>query len=70
MKVVIDRFEGDYAVCEKEDSTILYIERSKLPCTAKEGDVLNVEGDEITADTVETEKRKKEIGELTKDIWS
>jgi tetrahydromethanopterin S-methyltransferase subunit B len=70
MKVIIDRFEGDFAVCEKEDRTMMDIEKSKIPTTAKEGDVLNITNDRITIDVEETKKRKKEIEELTKDLWN
>jgi len=70
MKVIIDRFEGIFAVCEKEDRKMLDIERDKVPSTAKEGDVLNITNDKITIDFQETEKRKKEIEELTKDLWN
>ena len=69
MKVIIDRFEGKFAVCEKEDRQMLDIEKSKIPITAKEGDVLNITNDRITIDIEATEKRKKEIEELTKDLW-
>lgn len=69
MKVVIDRFEGIYAVCEKEDTTMLDIKRIDIPKAAKEGDVLNIEGDSITIDEEETKGRKKEIEELTKDLF-
>jgi len=69
MKVIIDRFEGDFAVCEKEDRQMLDIEKIKIPITAKEGDVLNIINDRITIDSETTEKRKKGIEELTKDLW-
>ena len=69
MKVIIDRFEGDFAVCEKEDRKMLDIERDKVPSAAKEGDVLNIINDRITIDSETTEKRKKGIEELTKDLW-
>ncbi|MDP4088088.1 MAG: DUF3006 domain-containing protein [Bacillota bacterium] len=69
MKVVIDRFEGEYAVCEKDDRTMVDIERNRIPSSAREGDVLDIDRDIITVDTAETERRKKEIEELTKDIW-
>jgi hypothetical protein len=36
MKVTIDRFEGEYAVCEKADRTMINIPREKLPAGAKE----------------------------------
>jgi len=70
MVVVIDRFEGLLAVCEKEDRTMIDIKRILLPSDAKEGDVLNIDGDEITVDGVETAKRKEIIEKLTKDLWS
>ena len=70
MKVIIDRFEGDFAVCEKEDRQMLDIEKSKIPITAKEGDVLNIDNGIITINLQETVKRKKEIEELTKDLWN
>lgn len=69
MKVTIDRFEGKFAVCEKEDRQMLDIEKFKLPITAKEGDVLNITNDRITINFEETEKRKKDIEEFTKDLW-
>lgn len=69
MKVVIDRFEGIYAVCEKEDRTMINIEIEKLPLKAKEGDVLSITSDSINIDVEETYIRKKEIEELTRDLW-
>jgi aminoglycoside N3'-acetyltransferase len=69
MKVTIDRFEGQYAVCEKQDRTMVDILKDKLPLGIKEGDVLNIQGEIITFDTVETEKRKKHIEALTEDLW-
>lgn len=70
MKVTIDRFEGKYAVCEKEDNTMVNIEKSQIPADAKEGDILSIEDNSITIDTYETKKKRKLIEELTKDIWS
>ena len=69
MKVIIDRFEGKFAVCEKEDRQMIDIEKSIIPISAKEGDVLNIDKDKITIDIETTEKRKTEIEELTKDLW-
>jgi len=31
MRVIIDRFEGDYAVCQDENKKIINIERGRLP---------------------------------------
>jgi len=40
MKVIVDRFEGKYAVCEKEGNVMINIEKSQLPKGVKEGDVI------------------------------
>lgn len=69
MKVIIDRFEGDFAVCEKEDKNMIDIERSKIPAEAKEGDALLVEDNKIIIDEEETKKREERIKDLTKDLW-
>ena len=69
MKVIIDRFEGNFAVCEKEDRTMLNIVRDKLPARAKEGDVLTIDGATITIDEDETAKRKNAVERLMNDVW-
>ncbi|MBU3171326.1 DUF3006 domain-containing protein [Clostridium estertheticum] len=69
MNVVIDRFEGSYAVCEKEDRTMMDISKDKVPSGAKEGDILNIIDDVITIDIKETEKKQREIEKLTEDLW-
>ena len=69
MKVTIDRFEGNFAVCEKADRTMIDIPKEKIPSEAKEGDILIIEGDSIKIDTAGTVKRKKSIDKLMNDLW-
>ncbi|WP_303871903.1 DUF3006 domain-containing protein [Acetobacterium wieringae] len=69
MKVIIDRFEGDYAVCEKEDRKMIDIQKAKIPVDAKEGDVLEIDNDQITIDVAATKKRKLELENLAKNLW-
>ncbi len=69
MKVTIDRFEGNVAVCEKADRTMINIPKDKIPTGAKEGDVLIIEGDNIGIDTAGTTERKKSIDKLMNDLW-
>lgn len=70
MKVIIDRFEGDYAICEKEDQTMIDLERKKIPKNTKSGDALRVNEDgSISLDEKETDKRKKRIETLMEDMW-
>ena len=70
MNVTIDRFEGELAVCEKEDRQMIDIEKSKLPEMCKEGDILNIKNNIITIDLEATKKRKKEIEKLTENFWN
>ncbi len=64
MEVIIDRFEGKTAVCEKPDRSMINIPRSKLPAGAQEGDVLIIEGDSIRIDSAATAKRRQAAEEL------
>lgn len=69
MRYIIDRFEGNYAVCEDENKNMVNIERNKLPLPAKEGDVLSVEGNDIKIDIQETEARKQKIKKMMDSLW-
>jgi hypothetical protein len=69
LKVTIDRFEGNYAVCEANDKSMLTIEKSKLPRSAREGDILIISGDKITIDVKGTREKKKNIKKLVDDLW-
>lgn len=58
--LIIDRFEGKYAICEDKDQKYFAIETSEMPQGAKTGDVLSVNDEEGTleVDRQETERRK------------
>ena len=53
MKVIIDRFEGKFAVIELEDGSFANMPKVLVPIAAKEGSVLLIE-----IDQEETQKRK------------
>lgn len=63
MKVVIDRFEGEYAVVEIEIGETVNIPKVLVP-NAKEGDIVNIE-----VDKNETTKRKKHINKLMNKVF-
>lgn len=44
MAFVIDRFEGEFALCESPDGEIVALPRTTLPQEAKEGDILKEDG--------------------------
>lgn len=64
MRVIIDRFEGNFAVCEKEDMSMTNIPKDKLPEEAKEGDILLIEVDNIVVDKEATKTRRAELEKL------
>ncbi|SHH81095.1 DUF3006 domain-containing protein [Clostridium grantii] len=69
MKLIIDRFEGKFAICEKEDKTMIDIEKEKLPVEIKEGDVIYENKGRYIIDLKETKKRKSEIENMIKNLW-
>lgn len=69
MKVIVDRFEGNYAVCECEDKTMINIEKSKLPLGVKEGSVILADGNSIIIDENETIIRINKIEKMMNDLW-
>ncbi|MCM1159619.1 MAG: DUF3006 domain-containing protein [Roseburia sp.] len=62
--LVVDRFEENIAVCEKEDKTFVKIPKYKLPLQIKEGDFITLDekGVYVIA-TEKTEEKKQEIHE-------
>ncbi|WP_040209096.1 DUF3006 domain-containing protein [Neobacillus jeddahensis] len=69
MKLIIDRFEGDLVVCEKEDGTFFDIRRNRLPSGAKVGDLLVMDQDQITIDVTGTHERREKIRKVMEDLW-
>lgn len=63
MKVIIDRFEGNYAVVEIDVGKFVNIPKVLLP-NAKEGDVIKIEKDKK-----ETKSRKKNIQKLINEVF-
>ena len=62
--LIIDRFEGDYAVCENRDTEeITNISIDELPENAREGDVLKFENNKYELD----EQKRQEIEERIKN---
>ena len=60
MNLTIDRFEGNFAVCETETREMVNIPLLVLP-GAVEGDIIN-----IVIDKSETEQQRKKIEKLMK----
>ncbi len=69
VQYIIDRFEEEFAVCETSELKFVNILKKDLPKDVKEGDVLEFDGKKYVLDIDETQKRKMEIDDLTKDLW-
>lgn len=63
--LIIDRFEGDFAVIEYDDMTF-DLPRKLLPKDVKEGDVLRLS---ISVDKEHTEKRRKRVNSLMNELF-
>ncbi len=70
MKLIVDRIENGFAVCEKDDLSFINIPLSDLPEETKEGSVLvqNKSGQYIL-DADEEEKRRAKLLELQKKLF-
>ena len=63
--MVIDRFEGEWAVCESQAGTIYHVPRAALPASAREGDVVVAWGDgRLRVDATATAARSARVQEL------
>lgn len=68
LKFILDRFEGDYAVLEKEEGGTIDILKEKVN-GAREGDVLLFEKGKYTVSEEETHIRKKRIEEKMRKLF-
>ncbi len=65
MRLSLDRFNGDYAICEDDAQRQHEIHKSKLPTNAKLGDILRISSEgKLIVDNAETARRKTRIKAL------
>lgn len=61
-QLIIDRFEGIYAICEDSEQRCFAIETGELPEGARPGVVLRITDEgELTIDQEETKARRERI---------
>ncbi len=66
----IDRFEGDFAICEdRKTKKMVNIEKSLLPIGATEGDVIRFVNGKYILDIAQTKKEKEEIKNLVDNLF-
>lgn len=67
-RFIIDRFEGEFAVLEREAGGTVDVPKSKLPL-CREGDVLVYDNDIYIVDEKETQHRKEIISEKMRKLF-
>lgn len=68
MKLIIDRFEGDTAVCETEDGEHIDISRFLLPDDVHDGEVIEEKDGIYTALPEETKACRQRIRNMLKGL--
>ncbi|UJZ87842.1 DUF3006 domain-containing protein [Heyndrickxia coagulans] len=69
MKYIVDRIEGEFAVCEKDDRTTVDIRLSELPSGVQAGDVIILENGIPRIDRQLTKERKAQIKKLADELF-
>ncbi len=67
-KYIVDRFEDDFAVLEKDDGGTVDVKKELLK-NACEGDVVIFENGEYIIDLQETQMRRKNIEEKMRNLF-
>ena len=67
--MIIDRFEGNFALCEQEDGTMIQVPRDQLPADAHEGAVLRMENGTWILDAEAERQRCIEIESLMDSLF-
>ena len=66
----LDRFEGNFAVCENRNTKeMIDIPINKMPKDAKEGIILKTENGKYVVDYQQTRIAKDEVKELMDKLW-
>lgn len=69
--LIVDRFEGAYAICEDEEKKLFAIELAELPKGVREGDVLEISDDgSLNVSAEKTAARRKKILQKQNALWN
>ena len=69
MQVIIDRIEGELAVCEREDGSLEHIPMHELPEGVREGSVLVLLNDKWVLDLQAESERRKRLFERQEGLF-
>lgn len=66
----VDRFEGNYVICEDDDKKMFAIDVGEMPKGIKEGDIIRISDEgEIHMDEEETKRRRNKVKKLQDSVW-
>ncbi|MDD7795030.1 DUF3006 domain-containing protein [Clostridium sp. 'White wine YQ'] len=69
MKYIIDRIEGDFAVCENDEGELKDIDISLILGEIASGKVIISKDGSYVVDEILTKQREEEINKLVDGIW-
>ncbi len=69
MSYIIDRFEGEFAICEDETGAMHNIKKALLPASAAAGDCLEEINGAYVLDPQETARRREAIRGKLEALW-
>ncbi|MDL2257647.1 DUF3006 domain-containing protein [Eubacteriales bacterium OttesenSCG-928-K08] len=67
--LIVDRFEGEYAVCELSPDTFMHLSLAKIDGDVREGDVLSYHNGRFVADVKSTAQRSNAMREKTNRLF-
>ncbi len=67
--LIVDRIEGDIAVCEADADTYLDVPLSTLPAETREGSVLRLAGGAYIIDENEEQERRSRIEQKARKLF-
>lgn len=68
-RLIVDRIEGEFAVCETEEEITVNIHLSDFPFAVKEGSVIYENNGDYELSEAEEEQRRKELFELADSLF-
>lgn len=66
---IVDRFEGEFAICEDENKKMHQIKKVELPKDVREGDCIRRIENGYVIDIEATKERKEKISKLMSSLF-
>ena len=66
---IVDRLEGEYVICEKEDGSLCSVPLNLFDGTVREGDCLRESRGRFSADAAATQDRREQMKRRFSHLW-